>query len=303
MTHAMPEVMTHPVVGIDIGGTSVKALAAFAPHAERTARSDPYDSADPASLSRAISQVFAAIGAPSAPVGLCVPGAFDPVRRAVTASLNAPALIDVAIDDLIASACAGAIPVTITTDAHAAAFDFAATTPLTGRLLAVSLGAGVGACVLDGDRPLQVCGTSSGHLGQIDVTLPEDDNAPPLAPDGSAGSLEAYLGARVLAARFGSPLPDPLPLTRNDPALRALARALRIAHAIYRPHHIALLGGIGLRLHSHLAALRTRIDDRLTTLARPGWSLMCARDPWHAARGAARLAHKSMHAPPHNCAD
>ena len=72
--------------------------------------------------------------------------------------------------------------------------------------------------------------------------------------------------------------------------MRALARALRCAHALYRPQRIALLGGVGVRFGRHVPALRAMTADGLTVLARPGWTLETGDDDHHAARGAARLA-------------
>jgi hypothetical protein len=37
-------------------------------------------------------------------------------------------------------------------------------------------------------------------------------------------------------------------------------------------------------------ALRVKVEDRLTSLARPGWTLSAGDDDFHAARGAALLA-------------
>ncbi len=271
-------------LGIDIGGTSVKAEI-LGGSAARSAR---YDARDRDALVRAIAEAAAGVGdAKGFAIGVCAPGALDEATGVVTASVNVPALVGIAPAELV-QASLGTRAARVTTDAHAAAYDVWASRELQGRLLAVSLGTGVGACVLDEGEVLRVSGTSSGHLGQIDVSLDAD---PPIAADGSAGTMEAYLGARALEARFGSAMSDPdWSLDANDPVLRALAKGLRIAHAIYRPMHIVLLGGVGLRLKSSLPALRRIVEDRLTSLVRPGWTLSCGEDEFHAARGAARLA-------------
>jgi hypothetical protein len=72
--------------------------------------------------------------------------------------------------------------------------------------------------------------------------------------------------------------------------MRALARAVRIGHAIYRPHHVCLAGGIGVALTPALPGLRARIDQHLTNIARHGWTLSCGDHAFHAALGAARLS-------------
>src|SRR5690606_22707507 len=182
-------------------------------------------------------------------VGLAVPGVLDNDRRHVVYSANVPSLNGHDLKRLVRAA-GGDGGFVATTDQVAAATDYAAARgmPAGQRLLAVSIGTGVGAAVLDfsADRPLgeplKVNGLSPGHIGQMDVSLDDD---PPVGPDGGAGSLEAYLGAAALAGRV------PASLTADEPAVRALVRALRICHALYRPHEIALLGGVGIRL-AHL---------------------------------------------------
>jgi hypothetical protein len=106
------------------------------------------------------------------------------------------------------------------------------------------------------------------------------------------------MGLPALRARFGDSL-DSLATTgglRADRApLAALVKALRIAHAIYRPHRIALLGGIGLALRPLAASIHAAVADGLTTLAHPGWTLEIGDDDLHAARGAAALALAPRH--------
>jgi predicted NBD/HSP70 family sugar kinase len=189
------------------------------------------------------------------------------------------------------------------TDAHAGAFDFFATHRTAGRILALSLGTGVGACVLDDGELLRVSplaadgvggGVSSGHLGQMDVS-PACPEPVPVGRDGGRGSLEAYLGAPALRERFGNDLHAALrTVNLDDPAIRALVRGLRIAHAIYRPNTIALLGGVGLGLSHLIAPIRAATADGLTSLARPNWRLVAGDTLFHAAIGAARLAAQSL---------
>jgi len=230
---------------------------------------------------------------PSARVGLCVPGIIDEASGKITHSTNVPSLIDAQLDLLIRSA----LPVgfemqhgpSVFSDAHAAAFDFAVTTQVQGRLLAISLGTGIGAAALDDGHLVILTGRSSGHFGQLDVTVPGIEPAP-IGPDGGRGGLEAYLGAPALAARHGDIARWLASLRGDEPELAALARAIRIGHAIYRPQHIALLGGIGTRLSPILESLRDAVASSLTSLARLGWTLSCGRSDHHAACGAARLA-------------
>ena len=79
-------------------------------------------------------------------------------------------------------------------------------------------------------------------------------------------------------------------LTMADAPMRALARAIRIGHAIYRPHHVCLAGGIGNALAPLLVELQTAISLNLTCIARPNWTLTSGDSDFHAAIGAAKAA-------------
>lgn len=292
-------------MGLDIGGSSVK-VAWFASSGEvHVSQSEGYFDPDRTilrdRLAQALSELPAAVRrdlvAPR--IGLCLPGLFDRRARTLSRAVNVPRLVGVDVDGLLAEAMeASGFPrvvgeTAVWTDAHAAAHDYVVAHALGGRTLAISLGTGVGACVLDGMTPLHVSGETPGHLGHIDVTLDDASRGPvPRARDGSRGTLEAYIGADALRARFGTADSDSVAaqLSESDPAILALAKALRTAHAIYRPDHVALLGGVGLLLQPLLPRLRVLVNDGLTSLARPGWTLRSADDGFHAARGAARLS-------------
>ena len=281
-------------IGIDIGGGSVKvAVIDGSGNVLWTGRSRSY-------IRPSSEELVAAIREAAWPgdvrgriihaaAGVCVPGLMDAGGLVVRRSVNVPGLEGLRLDELIAKAL-GAAPARlgVFTDAYATAHDLYVTLRPAGRLFVLAIGTGVGAAVLDDGRPLHVDGESPGHFGQIDVSL---DGDPVVGPDGGAGSLEGYLSAAALAGRFG---PDPAAwvsrLSITDPPMRALARALRIAHALYRPHHILLAGGIGVRLSRLIADLMSTTATQLTNIARPGWTLAAAPGDHHAAQGAARLA-------------
>jgi len=154
------------------------------------------------------------------------------------------------------------------------------------------IGTGVGAAVVDEAGPLFVDGESPGHFGQVDVSL---EGEPVIGPDGGAGSLEGYLGAAALKKRYGPDLYKAVEQMKpGDPPIRALARAVRIGHAIYRPHHVVLAGGLGIRLGHLLPALYALVETNLTDLARPDWTLTVGDSDFHAAAGAARMAAATM---------
>lgn len=295
---SQPAPVSHarPALGVDVGGTSIKAVLVRDGRVELERQSKRYAHPSADELGDALQTMLQAgmLREPIASVGLCVPGVVDPSTRRVTMSVNMPGLVGASLDDLLAHAMGPRWPgsVSLASDAQAAATDYwAGSEPaLTGRLVAVSLGTGVGACVLDDGVPLRVAGMSSGHLGQIDVSL--DDHAP-IGPDGGRGSLEAYIGLPALRAAHGRSVGSWFEHAQlNDPPIRALVRALRVAHAIYRPDHIALLGGVGIELSRSPigGAIHGAVADQLTRLARPDWTLGYARSTFHAAAGVARLS-------------
>ena len=276
-------------LGIDIGGSSIKCAATRDGQTLWTRRSGQYRQPSRAQLVAALREAAGDLSAPYDAVGLCLPGLLDRPNRRVTLSINVPALTNEPLDAVVADALGALSPrATLLTDAHAAAYDIYASSRFSGRLLLLVLGTGVGAAVWDESGPLHVDGESPGHLGQMDVSL-EDEII--VGQDGGAGSLEAYLGTAALRGRYGDDFVAKLPTLSVDEApLRALARAIRIAHAIYRPHHVCLAGGIGNALGPTLPILQALINKDLTRIARPGWTLTCGNSDYHAALGAAGLA-------------
>ncbi len=277
-------------VGIDIGGTSVKAAVRADGRWHRTGQSGFYARPTADQLRAAVAAAVGPVDAVDR-VGLCVPGVLDAGRRAVTLAVNVPGLVGLPLDGLVPGALglAGGRPTVVCNDAVAAADDVWQSRGVRGRLLVLTLGTGVGNAVLDDGALLDLGGGASGHLGQVDVTLP--DAAEVVGPDGGAGGLEGYLGVAALGRRYGPDVTAAVAaLDGTEPAVRALARVLRVAHAIYRPDHVCLCGGVGVRLRHLLPALRRQVEDRLTNLARPGWTLTCGDDDFHAARGAAARA-------------
>jgi glucokinase len=276
-------------LGVDIGGSSVKAALYVDGQFVRTGQSPFYARPTTGQLLAAIQEAVGQLRELRS-VGLCVPGLLDHHRRVITLAVNVPGLTGFPLDELVPQALGldGGRPTTTSNDAAATACDIYSTRRLEGRLLVVTLGTGVGAAVLDDGALLRVEGDSPGHIGQIDVSIAGSDV---VAPDGGSGGLEGYIGVPALHQRYGPDLSVALArLTGEEPAILALVRTLRICHAMYRPHHICLCGGVGIRLRHLLPVIRKKTADRLTSLARPNWTLDCGIDDFHAARGAAQLA-------------
>jgi predicted NBD/HSP70 family sugar kinase len=273
-------------LGIDIGGTTVKSAALRGNEVLWTGRSERYSRPGADQLIAAVRQACGQLTAPPQTVGLCVPGLLDEAKECVSISANVPGLIGLPLRELVlrAAGTSDAAPVVVN-DANATAYDIYSTRALSARLLVLAIGTGVGASVLDDGKPLFVDGQSPGHVGQVDVSI---DGPMVIGPDGGRGGLEGYIGTAALRARYG---PDAAARIRpGDPPFRALVRILRICHAIYRPLHVCLAGGTGIRLGHLLDPLKRATEVELTMIARKDWKLFVADSDYHAAAGAARIA-------------
>src|SRR5687767_451270 len=278
-------------LGVDVGGTSVKIAMVEGERVLWTGQSPFYARPTTEQLVSAIKAAAGGKADRADGVGLCVPGLQDKVNRKVILSVNVPGLDNVSLDELVGTALGtGVGRVHIVNDAVATGTDVFLSKKLSGRLLTIALGTGVGGGVLDDGVPLMVEGESSGHIGQFDVSI---EGHPVVGPDGGAGSLEGYMGVAALRQRYGSDADINSIISKwkgDEPPLRALARAIRIAHAVYRPHHVVLAGGIGIRLKHLVPRIRALIEEKLTSVAREGWTLSTGESDFHAAAGAAKVA-------------
>ena len=281
-------------LGIDVGGSSVKlAIIDDTGNTLWQTQSQSYTKPTREQLAGVIRKAIAGrFSGGGGAVGICVPGTRDVARRMVIQAVNLPALEGLRLDELVAESVGFAPARTvIQTDANATGIDVYLANQLTGRLCCIALGTGIGMAIIDqGAAPLFVDGESSGHVGQIDVSI---HGEPVIGPDGGAGSLEGYLGSPAIVKRYGPDMAKNLAnLTENDPPMKALARAIRICHAIYCPHHFALAGGIGIRMKHLLPVIQRMVEKDLSRIARPGWTLTSGTDEFHAAKGAAKYAQR-----------
>ena len=275
-------------VGIDIGGTAIKLAAVAGGRAPVCRAGDTYSQPSHEFLEQhlrtcwreLLAEVGPAAAAPAA-VGVCIAGPLAP-DGVLEAAANLPAVVGVQIAAWVQGVLGLARPPSVLTDALAAALGEYQANPLPGRALYLALGAGVGGVVLDDGRPLVVTRGTPGHFGHIDVSGGEAD-APSTVAAGR-GALEAYIGAEALR-RAGIDLDTPAGLRHPalPAALAALARGLRILLALYRPDHIVLVGGVGLKLRPLLPQLDAAVRDRLTTAAPARFTLACGRAGYFAA--------------------
>src|SRR4030095_5898486 len=82
-----------PVIGVDVGGTSVKMAAVENGKVFWTGKSQTYTRPGIELLSHTTRE---AVGA-----GLCVPGLLDKVKRIITLSVNVPGLNGTSLDGLV----------------------------------------------------------------------------------------------------------------------------------------------------------------------------------------------------------
>lgn len=276
-------------MGIDVGGSSVKLALVEDGKTLWQTQSETYARPTREQLAAAIRNGVANRFDGRGAAGICVPGRRDETGRTVVISVNIPALNGLKLDDLVAEAL-GRPPefLQVCGDSTASAYDIYAVHQLKGRLLSLALGTGIGAAVLDDGVPLHVDGESPGHVGQFDCSIEGD---PVIGPDNGAGSLEGYFGAPALTKRYGPDMAVNLArMTADDAPLKALARAIRICHAIYCMDHVALTGGLGNRMGHLVPVIRQLVEKDLTSIAKKGWTLVCGSDDFHAAKGAAKFA-------------
>lgn len=278
-------------LGIDIGGTSIKLAAMENGRTLWTGQSAFYARPTTEQLVDALRATAAGRVSNAGAAGLCVPGLYDAQQRMITLSVNVPGLMGIKLDDLISRAFGPGIKqLQIINDAVATATDVIVSRNLKGRVVSIALGTGVGMGVLDDGVPLFIDGASPGHIGQVDCSI---EGEPTIGPDGGAGSLEGYIGVPALVKRYGSTENFLKRASVNESPIKALVRAIRICHGIYRPQHVILVGGIGIRLAPMIADIKKACEINLTSIARKDWTLSAGDHDFHAALGAARLAVKS----------
>ncbi|USO00255.1 MAG: ROK family protein [Phycisphaeraceae bacterium] len=275
-------------IGIDIGGSGVKAVRLGPDGARRCARVG-YTRPNLATLEQSIAQVARDVAAETGDVlGVCAPG----VHKAgeVIYAANLPCLQGVRVSELTVRACGVAETRAVLTDAAATGLGSWRLAPVEGRLLTLAMGTGVGGALIEDGRSLTIDGSTIGHLGQMDVSIGEPEA--PVGPDGGRGSLEAYVGWPALVGRFGEngAAAGIAAMGPDDPVVLALVRAIRVCHALYKPDVIRLVGGVGALFEPRLTLLLAQVADGLTGVARPSWRLETMDDPYIAALGAAQAA-------------
>ena len=289
-----------PRIGIDIGGSSVKAAVQIG-NEIHTSVSSCYEHPNHAVLA---SRIREAVGScwnkiftesdkaihDDSEVCISVPGPVDD-NGVLLAAANLSGIINTHIPSWSADVLGLRKQPVVITDTLAAAYYEYHCNPFQGRSLYLSIGTGVGGIILDSGCPLIFTRGTCGHLGHIDVS--GDVETAPYRAGSGRGSLEAYIGYRALMAA-GVPADETRwanhPAAR--PALQALVRALRTMLVIFRPGEIVLMGGVGITLERALTFLEEQVRRDLSPAAPVSWMLRCSKsDHFAAALGACQTVN------------
>lgn len=261
------------VIGIDIGGTSVKSILMSSGRIERRRKivsprryeelldglSELIDEFDPTG---------------KASIGVALPGSVDFARGVARSSPNFPDWRDVAIRDDLERLTSR--PVTIENDANAAALaELSARGGRRDSFVRIAIGAGIGAGIVLGGVLWRGRSGNAGEIGHFNIE-----------PDGRAcgcssrGCLERYASALALAALAAEALggSEPVDARRlkemadeGDPrALEIFARAGSALGEAIATLYLALdIGGyiIGGGVAPALDHMRASILDRVTARA------------------------------------
>jgi len=118
MTNANEQ--SESALGIDIGGSSVKAVIVRGDHIHAHAASDTYSLPSETVLRDAVSQAVDRLGQVTATLaGVCAPGVLDAASKQVTHSVNVPGLVGTDLDKLVRQTVPNVRTVEVCTDTAA----------------------------------------------------------------------------------------------------------------------------------------------------------------------------------------
>jgi glucokinase len=264
------------VIGIDVGGTSIKAVRVAADGAveEQVAVATPSAGGDVAEAVRLVAAKLKT--AHVAAAGVVVPGALDHVGGVVRYSANLD-WRDVPLRALLSDELG--VPVVVDNDVIAAALAESWGSPrlrgnVDGDLLYVALGTGIGGAHVHEGAALRGARGMAGEIGHV-----------PVHPDGEAcscgqrGCLEVYASAAGVARRYAAAggVPgltaadlsarlhaDPIAAQVWQDAAEALGLALASAVLLLDPSRVVLGGGLAESADLLLVPVRAELTARLT---------------------------------------
>lgn len=235
-------------LGIDIGGTRCRA-ALVAADGSILGRADAPtpDSGAPHRLGKVVARLAdeASEDGDQRPttdaVGLALPGIWDRNTGVMQRAVNLPAMDGVNLRELFEAESALSRPVRLETDVIAAGWAVhRRIAPRPARFVYLSLGTGVGGCVILDGEILRHTRGGAGHFGHLIVDTASDAS---LCRCGARGCLEAIVGGG-LAGNWHRADPSGGTGPPGGPAVRALSIALlQLAH-LYAPECVVLGGGV-----------------------------------------------------------
>lgn len=263
--------MSGGTVAVDVGGTSIKALAADAAGGIVDVRRIPTARDGGRSLvqlERIIADLAGAVGGPAARVGVAVPGLVADGVVALAANLG---WRDLALADRLTERAG--VTVRVENDARAGALaERMWAWPDGGDLAFVPIGTGVAASHTAFGRAVQGATGSAGEFGHLRAV----DGGEPCTC-GNVGCVEAYASAAKILTRYharggtASTVPelitrradDPLAAQVWDDAVAALGAGLLSLITLLDPSRIVIGGGLSLAGDDLLVPLRTTVAAAL----------------------------------------
>ncbi|SDH61658.1 glucokinase [Leifsonia sp. 98AMF] len=270
-------------IGVDVGGTTIKAIAADSGgHLITSTRSATFrvDGSALKTLSATIDDLHSrltASGRTVAAVGVCTPGIVDPVEGEVrfAANLDWDRLPLVAI-----LRRRHGIPVFLEHDARTAALAEIAVRGISAAtsIAFIPLGTGIAAAMYDRGTLITGRTGASGEIGHT-IVYPAGE----LCTCGQHGCVEAYAGTasirRRYVARGGETISvktlverievEPLAAAIWGEAVDALSRGLHTTIALTDPELVVLGGGLSLAGSRLLDPVRTKLAELFTWRVAP----------------------------------
>ncbi|MEM6550762.1 MAG: ROK family protein [Planctomycetota bacterium] len=248
-------------IGIDIGGTRIKAAAVGGDGVVGEAVRRP-TVGDPRGLVSAVRETLEALRGPDVPVGIAAPGLAAKDGGSIAWMRGRME----ALEGLDWSAALGR-SVRVLNDGHAATLAEAWCGAAAGcrNVVMLTLGTGVGGGVLLGGRLLTGASGRAGHLGHITI-----DRSGPADIVGTPGSLEDLVGDHTVYARTGFASTRELVAAVADGNEEAARHWRAVVHAlacgvvglinVFDPEAVVIGGGIATAGDALFVPLRCEMD-------------------------------------------
>ena len=194
--------MSHYAIGIDLGGTSIKAaLVSSDEGLIHDVRVDTEADSGPDHVLDRMAGIITDLGEkagnrPIAGVGIGSPGAIDWERKTVSKPPNLPGWDRINVADALTARLERPILTIVENDANVAGLGSAhyGAGRAFDSFIMITLGTGVGGAIIYRNRIFRGSTGAAGEIGHMTI-----DYEGPLARSGVAGAIEAYLGQRFLS--------------------------------------------------------------------------------------------------------